>query len=618
MNTLFVLLTVQILMGLVDNLWHHEITERLPGKRSARGELALHGAREFLYGAIFLAIAWWQWHGIWAWIVATLFMIEIGITLADFIIEDKTRRLPALERVLHTLLAINVGAILVVLIPIVIEWSRSSTMIVKIDYGLWSWWFTAAAIGVTLWSLRNLAAAVSHARPPLWQRSPVAAGQSPKPRTVLVTGGTGFIGTNLCRTLIARGDRVIVLTRDRDRAYERFGPQVRIVEDLDDIEDHEQLDAIVNLAGASIVGFLWTRARKAVLLNSRVETTRRVVALVNRLSRKPSVLISASAVGYYGVRGEKELDETSGGAEEFQSELCRRWEDAATEAAFMGTRVSLLRIGLVLGGDGGTLPQLLRPLRFGLGAVLGDGRQWMSWIHREDLIRLILHVLDTEDISGPINATAPRPVRHREFMQAAAAALNRPLWFRIPAWIPRLLLGELSRLLVSGQKVLPTRIESKGFEFLYGELGAALKNLLTSPDSAKSSGDIEAFYNGACPVCSAEIAHYRRLAAGYGESMKFTDVCLNPAALEAYGLTLDNVKRRLYVRDGRGRITSGVDAFHAIWSTFPRYRRLAGILRLPIINTGAMLLYECVMAPTLVKWQAWREKHSNDKPAAQN
>lgn len=618
MNTLFVLLAVQILMGLADNLWHHEITERLPGKRSARGELALHGVRELLYGVIFLAIAWWQWHGTWAWVVATLFLIEIGITLADFLIEDKTRRLPPLERVLHTLLAINVGAILLVLIPIVFEWSRSPSAIVSIDYGLWSWWFTAAAIGVTLWSLRNLTAAVVHARPPLWQRSPVAAGQSPNPRTVVVTGGTGFIGTSLCRTLIARGDRVIVLTRDVDRAYERFGPQVRIVEDLDEIENHEQIDAIVNLAGASIVGFLWTRARKAVLLNSRIETTRRVVALVRRLTRKPSVLISASAVGYYGVRREKELDEASGGAEEFQSELCRRWEHVATEAAFHGTRVCLLRIGLVLGRDGGTLPQLLRPVRLGAGAILGDGRQWMSWIHKEDLIRLMLHALDTEDISGPVNATAPHPVRHREFMQAAAAALNRPLWFRIPAWIPRLLLGELSRLLVSGQKVLPVRIESKGFEFLYPDIGAALNDLLTPPDSPGDSGGVEAFYNGACPVCSAEIAHYKRLAAGYGKPMRFTDVCSNPAALEAYGLTLDCVKRRLYVRDEQGRIKSGVDAFHAIWSTFPRYRRLAGILRMPIINTGAMLLYECVMAPTLMKWQTRREKKSNDKSAAQN
>jgi uncharacterized protein (TIGR01777 family) len=295
---------------------------------------------------------------------------------------------------------------------------------------------------------------------------------------MLVTGATGFIGGHLVRRLLRRGDQVIVLTRDADHALDRFGPHVRIVTNLEDLEADTRIDAVVNLAGAPIMGLPWTRARRAKLIDSRVRTTRSLIVLMSRLTRPPRVLVSASAVGYYGVRENEWLDEYSTPSPDFQSQLCQEWEAAAVAAERLVARVVRLRIGFVLGRDGGALPQLQMPVRLWVGAILGRGAQWVSWIHIGDLVRLIEFALDTPAMWGPVNAVAPVPVIHSQFQRALGTALHRPVWLRVPAFVLRAMLGEMAQLLVDGQHVVPRRAVEAGFKFRFRQLSGALADLL--------------------------------------------------------------------------------------------------------------------------------------------
>ena len=218
--------------------------------------------------------------------------------------------------------------------------------------------------------------------------------QKPASRTVLVTGATGFIGQHLCRRLLDQGDGLIVLSRNIARAQAIFGAHARVVASLDEISTTERIDVIVNLAGARILAMPWTKARRAELLDSRLRTTNRVTELIARLANKPEVLINASAIGYYGVRGDEEITEAARGQPIFQSHLCQTWELAAQAAEQHGVRVCRLRFGLVLGADGGALPDLARPARMHLRMVLGSGQQWMSWIHIEDLLNLLCFCIE--------------------------------------------------------------------------------------------------------------------------------------------------------------------------------------------------------------------------------
>jgi uncharacterized protein len=311
-----------------------------------------------------------------------------------------------------------------------------------------------------------------------WVRHPIVPGAKASPRNVLISGATGFVGGHVTRSLIASGDSVTVLTRDPRRALDRFGSHVRIVTNLDDIGTDVHIDAIVNLAGARILGVPWTRRRRQTLTRSRVRTTQSLVDLCGRLESSPCVFISASAVGYYGVRGEEPIDEHATSQPIFQSELCRRWEEAATGAEAFVPQVVKLRLGLVLGHDGGALPSLALPVRLGLGTVLGSGTQWLSWIHIEDLVRLIEFVLDNPSLHGVMNAVSPNPATHRQVQQALGRALHRPIWMRVPAFVVRAALGEMAQLLVDGQRVLPMRAIAAGFEFRHPELGAALNDLV--------------------------------------------------------------------------------------------------------------------------------------------
>lgn len=291
---------------------------------------------------------------------------------------------------------------------------------------------------------------------------------------ILVTGGTGFIGLALVRELLARNHRVSVLTRSKDRARRVLPTAVRPVETLSELSPAEPVEAIVNLAGENLGRRRWTAARKKEFVDSRVGTTRRLVDWMRSLPQRPRVLVSGSAVGYYGARGEEDLDEDSMPGAEYQSELCLAWEAEARKVEALGLRCCRIRTGVVLGAGGGALAPMRRPFQLGLGASLGDGRQWMSWIHRADLVALIVWLLADEQRQGAYNATAPQPVRNREFAQTLGRVLRRPVVLRIPGIALRLLVGEMAHLLLTGQKALPRRASAEGFTFHYPRLEDAV------------------------------------------------------------------------------------------------------------------------------------------------
>lgn len=296
-----------------------------------------------------------------------------------------------------------------------------------------------------------------------------------QPRSVLVTGGTGFVGSRLVAALVAGGHRVTVLTRNPARVR-GLPAGVELVASLDAIAGDARIDALVNLAGEPIAAGLWTSARRARIISSRVAVTEACVALIARLAVKPAVLVSGSAIGWYGLRGDEELDETAGGSACFSREVCLRWEDAAERA---GIRTVRLRIGLVLGPKGGLLARMLPAFRLGLGGPFGAGRNWMSWIHRDDLVRLIAHCIADDALSGPVNATAPNPATGQDFAKALGRALHRPVFLKVPAAPLRLVLGDFAEeLLLGGQRVLPVRAEASGFAFRYPELDGALGEVL--------------------------------------------------------------------------------------------------------------------------------------------
>lgn len=287
---------------------------------------------------------------------------------------------------------------------------------------------------------------------------------------VLVTGGTGFVGSRLVAALTAGGHDVTVLSRGSASAAPLPAP-VRIVTSLDQLADDVRIDAVVNLAGEPISNGLWTDRKRARIIASRVEVTRACRALIDRLETKPQVLVSGSAIGWYGIRGDEELDENSTGTPCFSREVCTTWEEAAEGA---GIRTVLLRIGLVLDNGGGMLARMLTPFKFGLGGRFGSGRHWMSWIHRDDLVRLIVHCIADPALTGPVNAVAPNPVTNRDFTRALGRALHRPTVLPVPSWPLTMLMGDFAReLLLGGQRVLPRKAIASGFAFTYPDIDSA-------------------------------------------------------------------------------------------------------------------------------------------------
>jgi uncharacterized protein (TIGR01777 family) len=294
---------------------------------------------------------------------------------------------------------------------------------------------------------------------------------------VLLTGATGFIGGHVVARLRARGAQLWAVARDVEAAREKLGMDVRVVAKPHDIPPDARIDAIVNLAGAPAIGPPWTRARRRVLIQSRVKTTQALLEWCSARGRRPAVMVSASAIGFYGPGADEWFDESSPPRQAFQSQLCVQREAAANAATALGLRVVNLRIGLVLGPDGGILAPLSLAAKTGLAARIGRGRQWMSWIHIDDLLRVIELALDDATLDGAVNAVSPNPERQRDFQRALAHALHRPFWMWIPATPLRIVLGEMAELLVRGQRVAPRRLLERRFAFRYALLEDALAAL---------------------------------------------------------------------------------------------------------------------------------------------
>ena len=291
----------------------------------------------------------------------------------------------------------------------------------------------------------------------------------------LITGGTGFIGTALIDALVADDHQVTVSTRQSLADQ----PGCHYVADLAEIQPDARFDAVVNLAGASLAGSRWTGRYKQEIVASRLDTTRDLVALCRRLEQRPGALLSASAIGYYGHHGDEVLDEDGAGTPGFSRTLCVDWENAALEAAQLGIRVCLLRFGVVLDRDGGALVEMARPFRFGVANWLGHGRQWLSWVHRRDVVAAIRFLQDREDLSGPFNITAPEPVTSRGFCDARKKHLRTLVTAPVPAPVMRLLVGEMAdELLLNGQRVVPARLLAAGFDFEFPRLDGALADIL--------------------------------------------------------------------------------------------------------------------------------------------
>ena len=292
---------------------------------------------------------------------------------------------------------------------------------------------------------------------------------------VLVTGGTGFVGSRLVAALAAAGHSVTVLSR-KTVGSTRLPAGVKLVTSLDAIPADARINAMVNLAGEPLANGLWTKAKRARIIASRIDVTEACLELIERLTVRPEVFISASAIGWYGLRGDEELTETSSGTDCFSRQVCVAIEAAASKAEALGVRTVRLRIGLVLAAEGGLLGRMVLPFKLGLGGPFGRGRHWMSWIHRDDLVRLICHCIANSALSGPVNGTAPTPVRNRDFTRALGKALHRPALLPVPALPLEWVLGDFAKeLLLGGQRVLPEAALNSGFTYRYPQLDAALK-----------------------------------------------------------------------------------------------------------------------------------------------
>jgi len=467
------LLLIQGVLGALDTLYHHELTVALPRRHSARLELAIHAVRSCCYGVLFLGIAHVAFQGVWAVIVAAVFTLEIGLTLWDFVVEDRSRKLPAIERIMHTVLAINAGAFFALYGLQLLQWSSLPTGLAALDLGWRGWLLTLFAVGVTASGVRDALATLRMQRRGL-PANPFAGGAY---KQVLVTGGTGFIGETLVNQLLDAGHTVSVLARDPLRAAYLFDGRARCLRSLDKLGHDERFDVVINLAGAPVAGPRWTARRQAQLLASRVGTTEALLRWMKQARHKPALWIQASAIGYYGVReSSQRLDETSDKGAGFMAELCARWEAAASPASQFGTRQVVLRLGVVF-GPGGALTPLLMPLRLGMGGRMGDGQQVISWVHRDDVLQVMARAMADPSMQGTYNMVAPEPVSQAEFAATAGKLLKRPVWLHVPAAPVRALAGEMAELFFDGQRVLPARLEQSGYRFNYPTLDSALRDL---------------------------------------------------------------------------------------------------------------------------------------------
>jgi len=298
---------------------------------------------------------------------------------------------------------------------------------------------------------------------------------------VVITGGRGFVGRALSRHLADRGHRVTVLSRGAPAETKTAPRSIELVRwnpDQPDPGPFTGADAVVNLAGESIAAGRWSADAKQRILSSRVDTTRTLVNALKAADPRPRVLVSASAVGYYGDRGNEDLNEESGPGDDFLARVCVAWEAEARATEEFGVRVVLVRFGMVLGPGGGLLSRMITPFQLGLGGPIGSGRQWMSWVHLEDAAATVTLALKADRLHGPVNVTAPHPVRNIEFARIMGRILGRPSFLPVPAAALRLVLGEMADLLLTGQRVFPARLKGLGFQHRFSNLAEALKDAL--------------------------------------------------------------------------------------------------------------------------------------------
>lgn len=296
-------------------------------------------------------------------------------------------------------------------------------------------------------------------------------------KTILVTGGSGFIGRNLCKRLVDKFEQLIVISRNPVEAAKVLPNSVKIISDLTQI--NQPVDILVNLAGEPIADKRWSEKRKAAIRQSRIHNTQLLFEHFKASDTSPSVVISGSAVGYYGGGLANNQSVTENGAVEpnFSSKLCADWENAAQLFDQLGSRVCLIRTGIVL-GEQGALSKLLPAFRLGLGGPIATGKQWMPWIHIEDMVEIIIYAIQN-DIDGPINCTAPQPVTNREFAKTLGKVLKRPAVAPMPAAMVKLLFGQMGdELMVQGQSVIPQKLQQKGFQFKYSQLESALVEII--------------------------------------------------------------------------------------------------------------------------------------------
>ena len=304
---------------------------------------------------------------------------------------------------------------------------------------------------------------------------------------VAIAGATGFVGSRLVERLHSEGHQVLVLARDSERARRVFPasayPNLEIVgytpaESGDWLHSIEGCDGVVNLAGVPIAEERWTAARQQAILDSRKLTTAKLVEAIALANPKPSVFVSASAIGFYGTSETAEFEENSLGGDDFLATVCKEWESAAQPVKNAGTRLVILRLGIVL-GMGGALAKMVPAFRLFAGGPIGTGKQWFSWIHRDDVVNLILYALQNPQVEGVLNATAPNPVRMNELCETLGEILKRPSWLPVPSFALELLLGDGAKVVLEGQQVLPKRTLVSGFQYEYPTLKLALEEILS-------------------------------------------------------------------------------------------------------------------------------------------
>jgi uncharacterized protein (TIGR01777 family) len=301
---------------------------------------------------------------------------------------------------------------------------------------------------------------------------------------IILAGCTGFIGQALIQALLSNGHSLWLLTRSPEKASREWGDQVKFLKwdagsSGDWMREFDGADAVINLTGESIAGKKWTAEQKKKIVASRVDSTKVIAEAILKSKNKPAVFINASAVGYYGnVNSGDVTEDTIPTEKSFLADTCTQWENEAKRADVEGVRVIRLRIGIVLEKNGGALAKMIPPFKFFIGGPLGSGKQWMPWIHRDDIIGLIQFVLAHEEVSGAVNATAPHPVTMKEFCQKLGAALHRPCWAPVPAVALKILLGEMAEMLLGGQKAVPKKLLQAGYAFKYPHLEDALREII--------------------------------------------------------------------------------------------------------------------------------------------